>query len=115
MTLFVFVAYLPVIGWIVSIGLMFWIMGRLSLVFPAIAIDEVISFKVSWDLTRNYPLLMFLVVLIFPAMFIAPVVVLRLVPYGHVFTSLITAFATVFIVAALSVSYKLIRQEAIAK
>ena len=45
------------------------IISRISLVFPAISIDEDMSFKESWALTKNYKMLSFTTIIIFPLLF----------------------------------------------
>ena len=101
-------AFIPYIGWLVALCGMFWVAGRFSLVFPGIAIDQGVSFGESWKLTEKYQLLMFLVVIVFPIIVSIPVFLLQFLPYAFFATSIFTAFATVFIVAALSVAYKII-------
>lgn len=104
-------AFIPVLGWLIGLGLMCWVLSRLSLVFPAIAIDQGVSFKYSWDLTRDKQLLMFLVVIVIPLVLIVPAILLSFIPYSFLVTSFLTTLATIFMVAALSVSYKLIYAE----
>lgn len=48
-----FLSFIPTIGIIIAIALICWLLGRLSLVFPAIAIDQGVSFKYSWELTKK--------------------------------------------------------------
>ena len=102
---------IPIVGLAIAIGTMCWVFARLSLVFPAIAIDQGVSFKLSWDLTKNRQLLMFLVVVVFPLALMIPANLLSFLPYSFLLTSLLATFATVFMVAALSVSYRLIYRE----
>lgn len=109
---FALLIFIPVIGWMLMIGLMCWIIGRLSLVFPAIAADQPITFMQSWQLTQNHQLLMFLVVVIFPLIMVVPALLLTLVPQIHFLTSVVTMLATVFVVAALSVAYQVVTREA---
>ncbi len=81
-------ASIPVIGLYVAPALTCWIFGRLSLVFPSIALDKGVSFKQSWELTKNHQLLMFLVVVIFPLMLAIPAVILDSMPYTFLLASL---------------------------
>ncbi len=101
----------PVIGVVLVICSVFWVIGRLSLVFPAIAIDQGVSYIYSWNITKNYQLLMVLVVIVFPILLLAPALLLSFIPYGFIGTSILSTFATVFTVAALSVTYKEVFQE----
>ncbi|MBW1746626.1 MAG: hypothetical protein JRJ25_10155 [Deltaproteobacteria bacterium] len=112
----VFFASVPYIG-IIAVGVWCYIAGRLSLVFPAIAIDDDVSFKQSWNLTKKYNLLMFLVVVIAPALLGLSASLIGKVPFGampytYVFASIYTSFGIIFIVILLSVTYRLIKQEA---
>jgi len=104
--------FIPFVGGILAIVLYCWLVGRLSLVFPAIAIDQGVSFKYSWELTKNYQLLMFLVVIIYPILLAIPALFIGLVSNMSYIVSFLSTLATVFVVAALSVSYKLIYAEA---
>jgi hypothetical protein len=54
------------VQFIISIPAMY-VLGRLSLVFPAVAIDKPISLSRSWSYTRNNGLRMFFIVGLFPA------------------------------------------------
>ncbi len=103
--------FVPFIGVLLVICSAFWVIGRLSLVFPAIAIDQGVSFKYSWNITRNYQLLMVLVVIVFPILLWVPALLLSFIPYGFIGASILSTFATVFTVAALSVTYKEVLKE----
>lgn len=103
--------FIPVVGWILAIGLTIWLAARLSLVFPAIAINHGVTFGLSWKLTKNYQLLMMGVVIVFPLLFLIPIALFGLIPYTLLLTNFLEVFATVFMVAALSVAYKVIYGE----
>lgn len=45
------------------------VISRLSLVFPSISIDENMSFFDSWEYTKNYKLLVFTTIIVFPLIF----------------------------------------------
>ena len=100
------IGFIPI--FVLPIIFIFWVWGRLSLVFPGIAIDKGVSFKMSWALTRKYQLLMFLVVIAFPTLLALPSVLLNYVPYTAVLINIISTFVIVFEVSALSVAYQLI-------
>jgi len=104
----ILLALIPGVGWVLMIMLMCWVIGRLSLVFPAIAADQPMSYLQSWRLTQNHQLLMFLVVVIFPLLLLIPVLLLSMLPYAYLLVSIVTMLATVFVVAALSVAYKVV-------
>ena len=112
----VFFTLVPYIGWIIVVGGWCYIASRLSLVFPAIAIDDDVSFKQSWNLTKKYKLLMFLVVVIAPALVGLSASLIGEMPFGampytYVFASIYTSLGVIFIVILLSVTYRLIKQE----
>jgi hypothetical protein len=106
-----FLILIPYVGWITAIILIYWIFPRLSLAFPGIAVDQAISFKLAWRLTKNHQLLMFLVVIVFPLILLLPVIPLTFVPHTSVIITFLISLATVFMVAALSLTYKMIYQE----
>lgn len=106
---FAFFTFIPMVGWLLTAASIIWITGRLSLVFPLIAIDQHVTFKDSWQLTRRHQALMIFVVMVFPIALMSPVYLLRLLPYSFVLTSFFTTLTTVFTVTALSVAYKYIR------
>ena len=95
--------------------------SRLSLVFPAISIDEPLGFKDSWELTKDYKFLTFLTLILFPAIlalvvgFVYSIVIGFLVklisPHLHVLSAVLDVFITVFIVGFLSSTYMYIRTQ----
>jgi hypothetical protein len=105
-----FIGQIPIVGTLVALVLIFWITGRLSLVFPGIAIDKGVSFRMSWEMTENSQLLMFLVVILFPILLSIPVIILDFIPYTFLLSSLISTSIIVFQVAALSMAYQLISE-----
>lgn len=106
-----FLGAIPVLGAILALVVLCWLIGRLSLVFPGIAVDKGVSFNLSWELTKNYQLLMFLVVIVFPLLLTIPIVLVTLVPHAFLLSSLLSTFVLVFEVAALSMAYLLITSE----
>jgi hypothetical protein len=99
-------SFVPVIGWLIAFSLIFWFVGRFSLVFPAIAIDQGFSYKHSWQLTKKHQLLMMLIVIFFPLALTLPAIIIGAIPYTFLLTSILSTLSTVFTVAALSVTYK---------
>ncbi len=67
---------IPIIGSVVAVTIYLWLLGRLSLVFPGIAIDKGVTFKLSWDLTANYQISILLVILVPPLILAIPTLVL---------------------------------------
>lgn len=102
---------IPIIGWAISLLLISWVSGRLSLVFPAIAIDKDVSFRYSWDATRDYQVIMFAVVAIFPVILSIPVGIVKFIPQAFWLSSVLGTVVTIFEVAALSVTYRYIKEE----
>ena len=96
---------------IFTMCLISWIISRLSLVLPAIAIDKRISFKQSWDLTSNRQILMCLIILTFPAILFITVLLLSFIPYNYIESGFIKAIATIFTITAISISYMHINNE----
>ena len=106
-------AFIPTIGMALIIPTMFWLLGRLSLVFPGIAIDQAISYKHSWKLTKNNQILMMLVVILFPVLLLIPSKLISTIPYTFFISSALSTLCTVFMVAALSITYKELSIEAL--
>lgn len=105
-----FVGFRSIESVILVLALMFWALARLSLVFPGIATDKGVSFKLSWRLTKSHQLLMFLVVTVIPAISCLPPIMVTQVLHVPILKSFLTSIATVFVVASLSVSYRYIYQ-----
>ena len=103
--------FIPFLGAIAIFVVICWLLPRFSLVFPGVAVDKGVSFKLSWRLTRSYQLLMFLVVVIFPILLILPLLVFELIPYGYFLSNIFIALVIVFQVSALSLTYKKITSE----
>jgi hypothetical protein len=95
-------------------------LSRISLVFPAIAVDIKMSFKESFEYTRDFKLLIFVTVIVFPFLFSIVI--------GGIYTFIITSLAatisshinlllvllnvaiSVFLVSALSNTYMYISE-----
>jgi hypothetical protein len=102
--------FIPFIGVIFFLLAMFYLMGRLSLVFPAIATDNPLTFAGSWEATKEYQLFMIGVVAIFPAVISIPEILLYEIPYMEFLGSLFSLATTVLTVAALSMAYKILKE-----
>ncbi len=103
--------FVPIVGFIVALLIICWVLPRLSLVFPGIAVDQGVTFRLSWELTENHKLHMFLIVILFPILLGIPTVIFGLIPYGSFLSSICAAFVIVFEVAALSLAYQQITNE----
>lgn len=97
------------------------VFSRLSLVFPMVSIDKEATLKDSWNFTKNYKLLVFVTVILFPILFtlvfgvvygIAIEFLNRITGLNLFFlTTILNIIITVFTVSALSATYKQIRIE----
>ena len=93
-----------------------WLLSRLFMVFPAIAVDVSVSYPLSWQLTENYQLLVFLAVVVLPVtMSVVGVIVYFMLSQMFVFshTLIVNLFlyflpilAWVIIFAGLSVVFR---------
>lgn len=88
------------------------LLPRLCVVFPAIAIGEVYSFKSAWHLTENHRQLMFNSVIGIPIVLTLPIILIGRLPYTFLLTSVLTNLVMVVMAASVSVSYKYISDEA---
>jgi len=102
---------IPIMGSVIAVVIIFWFGGRLCLVFPGIAVDNGVSFEESWNLTKNYKLLMFLVVIAFPLLITLPSIALSFIPYGGSISIILSTLIIVFEVAALSMVYQYIMSQ----
>lgn len=90
----------------------FWIcvvlfaINRLTLVFPGIAIDQGVSFPLSWKLTKNHQIRLFITLIVFPLILGTLGILIRTIPGSTVMVSLLNTLMYVFVVAALSISYR---------
>ena len=105
-------AFIPVVGPVLTIVTAAWVLSRLSLVFPAIAVDEGVGLFLAWELTERHQLLMVTVVVLFPLALSLPALLFLLLPlpWSVLLISVLTAFVTVFSIAALSIAYREIRR-----
>jgi len=107
----VLLAFIPYAGAVMVLIAVFYLLGRLSLVFPAIAIDQHLSFSDSWNNTKNYQFSMMVIVAIFPFVISIPEKLLSYLPYTQILVNIISLITTVFVVAALSTAYKNINEQ----
>lgn len=96
----------------ISILICSWLLGRMSLVFPGIAIDKYVSFKESWKLTRNHQTLMVMVMAVLPLCTYFIIYLIGMIPYSFVITRILSTFIVVFEITALSCCYQLITDKA---
>jgi len=109
----------PVISFVFLLPVLVYIMSRISLVYPATAIDNYeFSLLDSWELTSRYKLLCFVTLIIYPILFALGVgivygLVIKLFSWIigtdlSILYTLLNVVISVFIVSALSNTYKYI-------
>lgn len=114
-------ALIPYAGIFIAVIGMLIVFSRLSLMFPSIAIDKPLGMQEAWDFTKEYKLLTLFTIIIFPTIFTAIVGIvytlvikfLMGVVSEHLFVlfALLDVFMTVFVVSALSATYRVINEE----
>ncbi len=101
---------IPNVGWVIGLMAIFYVISRLSLVFPAIATDHDWTFTDSWNATREHQFHMLVVVAIFPFLIGIPEQLLSNLPFMGVIVNILSALTLVFVIAALSVAFQVIIQ-----
>lgn len=106
---------IPYAGWILAILGMCYLLGRFSLIFPAIATDKKWSFQKSWRATQPHQIMMIVIVFIFPVIIAIPETFLSNNAYTEFISLVISVITEVFVIAALSMAFKVIEIEASAE
>lgn len=106
-------AYIPIIGVVICLVLFVWLAGRLSVVFPAVALDKDFSFKDAWELTSGFDFPMLLIVGAYPIILAAPLELLYKIPFGFFIGSFFYLVTVVLTVASLSMAYKYLSEKAL--
>ena len=101
----------PLVGPFLLAASASYIVSRLSLIFPSIAIDAPMSSKASWQATKNYQVTMFIVIVLFAVFITGCEFAIDNIIYIPVLSQFISLLASVFLIAALSVAYKKIMTE----
>ncbi|MBC3766161.1 hypothetical protein [Neptunicella marina] len=100
--------------WVLIPGLICisWLAARLSLVFPAIAIeDENAGFKLAWELSRGKTGFMLAVVFLLPVISIVISYPLLILPGTDAIASMLGTIILVYEVAILSLAYESLSQK----
>ena len=90
----------------------FWVcvslfaINRFTLIFPGIAIDQGVTFPLSWKLTKNHQIPLLMTLIVFPLILGTPGILIRTIPGSTVVVSLLDTLMYVFVVAVLSISYR---------
>ncbi|MDD2896527.1 MAG: hypothetical protein PHG81_10990 [Aliarcobacter sp.] len=115
-----FCLFIPIIGIPLTVVICLILISRMSLVFPAIALDEEMNVWDSWNNTKNYKLITFFSIIVFPTIITLAVGIV----YGLVINFLVKVvssqleilyvildlFITVLVVSTLSSTYKFIKK-----
>lgn len=109
------------ISLLVTIFFSLILFSRFSLALPSIAIDKEISISQAWEYTKNYKLLTFFTIVIFPIVFalilgivyeLAIGFLIKIIsPHLDILYPVLDVFITVFIVSALSATYRVIKED----
>ncbi len=107
--------FVPFVGPILGMVVGAYMIGRMSLVFPSIALERKFDFKDSWDATKNYKFMMFVVVAVFP--FLPGMInfMLGRIQGITLVLQVISLFTTVYVVAALTIAYQIVMEPEIVR
>lgn len=97
--------FIPHVGIVPGLIVTFYLFIRLSLVFPASAIDDGVTLKTSWSLTKKHQLLMLYIIIIAPILFGIPTLLAGLITDAYWITTVIDMFVTIYVVSSLSLAY----------
>jgi hypothetical protein len=102
-------ALIPEIGFWLMFFVSSYFIARFSLVFPAIATDNPWTFEMAWNATVGHQLLVIFVVGLLPVIIGGAEYLLSRVPYSDFLVIIVSTITTVYVVAALSISFEYIR------
>ena len=103
--------FVPYLGWILALVSIAYLLGRLSLVFPALATGQEWTFKDSWTATKEHQFMMAVVAAVIPLIVALPVIALAFIPNTEVFSVILSLLTTIFGIVALSLAFKLVQDE----
>ena len=102
-----FALTIPNFGIPIAILLAIMLITRLSLIFPATAMNHQTSIIEAWQMSRRHQVSLFGIVVLFPLIFVLlPSWLLSNVPYATLLSSLLSVVGTIFTLAALSLAYR---------
>ena len=107
--------FIPYVGIFVFFFITLYLISRMSLVFPSIAIGETMDFKDSWKATKNHKLMMFTVVAFFPMLIVIIEILLSLIPGLNYLVGLLSIFTIILMISTLSAAYKLVMENQIVR
>lgn len=93
-------------------ALTYYLWGRVSLVFPSIAIDKAISYEDSWEYTKNYNIVIIITLMIFPLILSVGLnYFIDLLFSTIILTQLVSTIILIFTIGVLSVTYKYLLEQ----
>jgi len=106
----VLLSFIPFII-LIALPFSFWLLSRLSLVLPGIAVDQGFTFQQSWEATRHFQLQMFGVVFLIPFLLGGIGLVIAQLPFSAFLVSLYSIVASVYEIVLLSLAFQAINKE----
>lgn len=101
-----------IVGTLVAV---LWVYSRFSLVLPAIALNQGVSFSMSWKMTRNHQVLILLAAAVFPVTILIVLsfisMILIFLPFGYLIITFLDLAACLLFIAMLSIAYRIIYEE----
>ena len=102
-----FALSIPNVGIPIAILLAIILITRLSLIFPATAMNHQTSISQAWQMSRRHQIPLFGIVVLFPLIFVLlPAWLLSQLPYATILSSLLSMVGTIFTLAAVSLAYR---------
>lgn len=105
-------AFIPFYGIFIFMVLVLYFISRVSLVFPAIATDNPITFVDSWQRTKPHQVFMLLVVIVFPGIIAIPENIMSRFSSTAYISAVLSVVTTMLVIASLSMAYKIIYLDA---
>ena len=99
--------FIPGVGWVLCLIGTSWLMGRLSLALPGVAVEGGVFFNESWKITRGYQITITLTTMVAIAATYGPRGLSLLGPEMAVLSIVASAIGTILAVAVLSRAYLL--------
>jgi len=103
-----FLMAIPVLGPFLFYVLAGYLVSRLSLVIPAIAIDNHYSFIDSWHATKEHQIFIIAIVWLFPMIISLPLELFHTIPQIELIVSFVSILVYVFTIVMLSIAFKII-------
>lgn len=104
-------AMIPTIGIFLFYGAFGYLSARLSLVLPAITIDDKYSFKDSWNATKDHQLFILAIVWVLPTIIFLPLELFDSIPNIELVISFLATIITIFTIVMLSIAFRIIDEK----